>query len=131
VKNNEMPTIYSNADVYVAMPIEESFGQVYIEAIACGLPVISTDTIGANAILEGKAFANVIPQGDITGMASQMNYLLSHPAILPSLAAKARTEFDANYDWNIIIPRYIETYKMQIAKRRTNVGKTIRDTSGN
>jgi len=39
-----MPALYRSADVFLHMSKEESFGNVYIEAMACGLPVVGHDT---------------------------------------------------------------------------------------
>ncbi|MFM9978670.1 MAG: glycosyltransferase family 4 protein [Sphingomonadaceae bacterium] len=39
-----MPALYRSADVFLHMSKEESFGNVYIEAMACGLPVVGHDS---------------------------------------------------------------------------------------
>jgi glycosyltransferase involved in cell wall biosynthesis len=111
VSNKDMPAIYAAADVYVAMPTAEAFGHVYIEALASGLPVVATRTVGVDEILGDRAFGKVISQGDVAAMASRMEYFLSHPEVLPKLAADARTYFENKFDWGIIIPRYIKVYE--------------------
>ena len=46
---------FNCADVFVAPSVDEPFGQVYLEAMACGLPVIATDSGGP------KSFVNTDP----------------------------------------------------------------------
>jgi glycosyltransferase involved in cell wall biosynthesis len=39
-----MPDLYRSADVFLHMAFEEAFGNVYVEALACGLPVVAHDS---------------------------------------------------------------------------------------
>ena len=48
---------FNCADVFVAPSVDEPFGQVYLEAMSCGLPVIATDTGGP------QSFVNTDPAG--------------------------------------------------------------------
>jgi glycosyltransferase involved in cell wall biosynthesis len=41
---NEMPTLYKSADVFLHLSELESFGNVFLEAWACGLPIVAHDT---------------------------------------------------------------------------------------
>ncbi|UZK67728.1 glycosyltransferase family 4 protein [Sphingomonas sp. M1-B02] len=40
----EMPALYNSADVFLHMSLLESFGNVFVEAMACGLPIVGHDT---------------------------------------------------------------------------------------
>lgn len=40
----EMPALYRSADAFLHMSLEESFGNVFLEAMACGLPVVAEDS---------------------------------------------------------------------------------------
>ena len=39
----EMPDLYRSADVFLHLSRDESFGNVYVEAMACGLPIVAHD----------------------------------------------------------------------------------------
>tara|TARA_B100000787_G_scaffold169452_1_gene160670 strand:+ start:387 stop:1550 length:1164 start_codon:yes stop_codon:yes gene_type:complete len=53
---SELPKYYSNANVFVLPSIEDGFGLVMTEALACGCPVIATTNTGASSIFkDGKA----------------------------------------------------------------------------
>ncbi|MES2290518.1 MAG: glycosyltransferase family 4 protein [Pseudomonadota bacterium] len=43
VKPEQMPSLYRSADVFLHLSKDESFGNVYVEAMACGLPVVAHD----------------------------------------------------------------------------------------
>ena len=47
----EMPLVYNGANVFVLVSENETFGQVYIEAMACGTPVIGTNVGGIPEII--------------------------------------------------------------------------------
>lgn len=44
VTASEMPLLYRSADVFLHLSMEESFGNVFIEAMACGLPIVGHDS---------------------------------------------------------------------------------------
>jgi glycosyltransferase involved in cell wall biosynthesis len=43
VSSERMPDLYRAADVFLHLSKDESFGNVYVEALACGLPVVAYD----------------------------------------------------------------------------------------
>ncbi|MEG1925516.1 MAG: glycosyltransferase [Ruthenibacterium sp.] len=63
VPNEEMPQIYAKAHVFVLPSDMETFGVVYAEAIACGLPAIATDCGGPTDIITPQN-GIVIPKDD-------------------------------------------------------------------
>jgi glycosyltransferase involved in cell wall biosynthesis len=119
VANKDMPALYAKADVYVAMPQEEAFGHVFIEAIASGMPVLSTNTVGAREIIGNKLFGRIVPQGNIKRMAHWMEYFLDHPEAVRASSMLARAEFEKKYDWEqVIIPRYVSVYERLISEKQ-------------
>ncbi len=43
VKAEQMPSLYRSADAFLHLSKDESFGNVYVEAMACGLPIVAHD----------------------------------------------------------------------------------------
>lgn len=62
----------------------EGFGNVLVEALASGVPVVSTDCpVGPREILENGRFGRLVPVGDVAAMADAIEQALSHPAPPP------------------------------------------------
>ncbi len=57
VANKDISDLFQKADVFVNPSREEEFGRVMIEAMAAGLPIVATKTLGAKAILSKKQSA--------------------------------------------------------------------------
>lgn len=63
----------ADADVFALSSLREAFGFVLIEALALGLPVVSTDCpYGPRFILEGGRFGRLVPVGDADALADAM-----------------------------------------------------------
>ena len=65
------PGLYRNCDAFILTSRAETFGVVYVEALACGKPVIATRCGGPEAIVhEGNGL--LVPIGDVPAIASAM-----------------------------------------------------------
>ncbi|MCU0566551.1 MAG: glycosyltransferase [Oculatellaceae cyanobacterium Prado106] len=75
VPTEDLPDHYRLADGYV-MPSQEGFGIVYLEAMACGVPVISGDADGSADPLQNGALGWQVPHRDAIAVAQACIELL-------------------------------------------------------
>jgi glycosyltransferase involved in cell wall biosynthesis len=98
---SSMPLIHNLADVFVlpsqpALRWQEQFGYVLVESMACGKPVISTES-GAIAEVVGNAGLLVQPN-DYLALAGALERLISSSSLRQELGRKARSRAEQLFD---------------------------------
>lgn len=82
----------AHADLFVLSSREEGFGNVLVEALACGCPVVATDCpSGPAEILDHGRYGTLVPPGDDEAMAKAMAGALDVPVDASMLAQRAAT----------------------------------------
>ena len=74
---DELIQYYNLADVFVQPSLEETFGKVSAEALACGTPVVCFNST-ANPELIGEGCGAVVPVGDINAMFEEVQTILKN-----------------------------------------------------
>jgi phosphatidyl-myo-inositol dimannoside synthase len=97
---------YQHADVFALPSLNigqqfEGFGLVFLEAGACGLPVVGTHGSGvAEAVIDG-ATGLLVPQDDVPALAAAITRLLADAELRARLGAAGR-KHAARQDWAVI-----------------------------
>ncbi len=87
---------YRSADLFVLSSTSEGFGNVLVEALECGLPIVSTHCSGGPAeILEGGRFGRLVPPRDPAALAAAIAEALAAPCDREALVARAQ-DFSAD-----------------------------------
>jgi len=107
----ELAALYSKAHIFVNPSYADSFPSVNMEALACGLPVITYRTGGSPEIVDSKTGV-VVEQGDVVSLANSIIYMKGHP--LSSTNCRERAERLYNKDERFM--DYIKFYEELIAK---------------
>jgi glycosyltransferase involved in cell wall biosynthesis len=81
-KLDQMPHVYRGSDVFV-LPAEvnETFGQVFIEAMNCGLPVIGTKSGGIPEIISDSYNGYLVPVDDSSVLAQRIDVLINDRSV--------------------------------------------------
>lgn len=91
--------VFGAADLFVFPTFYEPFGMVITEAMASGLPVITSRRAGAaELITEGESGLLVENPGDVRELANQIQNLLADATLRDRMGKQARLAV-AHYDW--------------------------------
>ena len=85
----DVKPLYGAADVFVLPTLYDPFPNAVLEAMACGLPVITSTKSGAAGLVAEHDAGLVIPSRDIAGLAAQMR-TLADPGTRTRMGANAR-----------------------------------------
>lgn len=81
----------SKSDVFVLSSDHEGFGNVIVESLACGCPVVSTDCpSGPSEILQGGKYGSLVPVGDAHRMSDEIRSTLANPPCKGMLQSRAK-----------------------------------------
>jgi N-acetyl-alpha-D-glucosaminyl L-malate synthase BshA len=114
-KSNEIDKILCFSDLFLLPSETESFGLVALEAMASGVPVISSNTGGIPEVNVQGVSGFLSNVGDVDDMTKNALYILSDAERLKTFKINARKE-SLKYDLHSIVPQYEAIYEDTLAK---------------
>ena len=111
---DDVAAFLDGGDIFVLPSLDEPFGIVVLEAMACGKTIISTRTQGPVEVLDERTayFAEV---GDAGSLAHVMVAALGDAQVSASKAAAALDSYRSHYSRGAVMPQFIELYQRMIA----------------
>ena len=109
VKQAELPTYYSAADILVMPSYYESFGLVALEAMACGLPIIASRVGGPRMFVRQGEVGYLIPWHCPEPYAQRIEVLLSNAALRDSMGRAAKVKA-GTMGWDKVANRTLGLY---------------------
>jgi glycosyltransferase involved in cell wall biosynthesis len=103
--------LYLEADVLVNPSLHDNMPNSILEALASGVPVVSTDVCGIPFLVEHQKTALLVSPRDPVAMAQAVLDLLDNPAVAERLA-QAGKELAQQYTWSHVRPRLLEVYRV-------------------
>lgn len=116
ISDEALIELYRRAKVLVLTSLSsekalEGFGLVYLEANACGTPVIGSFNSGAEDAIQAKKTGFLVPQNDAEILSTGMRRLLQDRDLWQYMSTEG-LEWAKEHDWNKIIQEYIKIYKL-------------------
>lgn len=114
---NDTPELYRALDVAVlcSLPVVETFPITLIEALASGVPVVSTRVGSIADIVDEGETGFLVPSGDEVGLAAAVGRLLRHEALRARMADAARAQAERRFDAAAMVAAYARAFE-QVAR---------------
>jgi UDP-glucose:(heptosyl)LPS alpha-1,3-glucosyltransferase len=82
--------LFADATMFLLPTREDVWGIAIIEAMAAGIPVVTSDTPGARTVVEAAQAGVVVPTGDVDALRAALARLLAEPGLRDALGRRGR-----------------------------------------
>jgi glycosyltransferase involved in cell wall biosynthesis len=122
---SDIPDVLGAMDAFVMSSDYEGNPLSVLEAMASGLPIVSTAAGGVPNLFEAGREGFLVPPGDQQALAKSLNSLLKYEAARQSMGAAAKSRAKKNYDVSNMVRAYEEVYEEQLADSQLRNVRTL------
>ena len=107
VKEFKLPELYNQSSIFCLPTLEDGAGIVMLQAMSCGLPVISTKySIAPDVITEGEE-GFIVEPSNTTLISEKIKFFYDNPNKIIEIGSKARTKIENEFTSDSIAKRII------------------------
>jgi colanic acid/amylovoran biosynthesis glycosyltransferase len=114
VGQDELPEWYARADAFCLPTLAEGLGVVLLEAMASGLPVVSTRVMGVPEVVEDGATGLLVSPGRVDELADALERLAASPELCERLGRHGRMRVDTEFALDAATTRLIELFETSL-----------------
>lgn len=104
-EHHEIPKYLKQADIFVLPSLNEGMSNSILEAMACGLPIIATDTGGSAELIQGNGI--IVEKSNVQDLKNAINHYINQPTLLMQHADKS-LELAKKMNWSSIAQEYVK-----------------------
>ena len=108
--DKKLPKLYQAADVFAFSTFYEHHPFAVLEALATGLPVVTTTVGGIPETIESGKNGFLVEPFNPRQFSKKILYLLEHPAEASEMGALARKTVEERFDWRIVVKAAVKVY---------------------
>ena len=110
VPHAELVDYYLASEIFALPSYYETFSKVSVEAMACGKPVVATDSGGLREVVDQNETGLLVKFGSSTQLAHAIVTLLQDRNMAQEMGKKGRAKVEAKYTWNAVARRVSQVY---------------------
>jgi teichuronic acid biosynthesis glycosyltransferase TuaC len=111
-----IPETLEKYDLFVLPSYKEVFGRVYIEAMACGLPVIGAKTTGMDGYITEGEQGFLVDHTNVIDLQHTIQRFIDDESLKVSMGKKAK-EFSMKFSWDAVIDKLNGIYREAVLQR--------------
>jgi len=105
---------YRRADLLCLPSLSDGFGQVVLEALACGTPALTTSSCGASDLILDRQNGFVVPAGDLEALIATLEWASQNRDQVRQMRASARVTAE-QYPWTRFRKSIVEKLRLLTA----------------
>lgn len=110
VKHQELPAIYSRYDLFALPSMAESFGIVFAEAMACGLPILGANEGGIPSVVRDGIDGILVEPGDVDGICDALRFFAHDAGRRYEMGRAGRQRIEEEFTWQRVARKYEAIY---------------------
>jgi len=110
----DLTDLYAEAEFFVLPTVAEGSPLVVLEAMASGLPVISTKVSGIPEVIDNEQNGFIVPPRDVHALAECMRVLIEDDELRAKMSKTARKKTVASFSWNAVARKTLAVYRKAI-----------------
>jgi glycosyltransferase involved in cell wall biosynthesis len=114
--DDQLELLYRQADVFCLPSVQEGFGIAFLEAMACGLPVVSTLAAAIPEVVPDRRAGLLVRPGDVGALAHAMIELLARPGQRAAYGAFGRAYVE-RFDWDRVAQIFLHQVAPFVVRR--------------
>jgi len=119
IPKSQVPSILKRENIFLNTTNIDNTPVSVIEAMACGLCIVSTNVGGIPYLLEDSFDALLVPPDDPEAMTAAIQRILTEPELAARLSANARKKAES-FDWAIILPQWEKLFQEVMSSNEKN-----------
>jgi glycosyltransferase involved in cell wall biosynthesis len=124
LESSEMAQLYQTADIVLNPARVDNAPNSLLEAMAAGVPIVTTNVGGIPYLVEHEATALLVPPSDPDAMAEAALRLVSDPALAARLRS-AGLRLAQTHTWSAVKPRLLDVYGSIVGRTRAIAASTL------
>lgn len=110
VENKSLPDVINRFDVFCCTSRKESFGVAVVEAMACGVPAVTSDAEGFAEVMVDGETGRVVEREDYQATARALYDLIVDEDLRKRYGAAGRRRVEELYDWDANVDNMLGIY---------------------
>jgi len=117
-RRDELVRLYQRSSIFVLPSHHEGMSTALLEAMACGLPVVSTAVGGAREVVVDGENGLLVPPRDPKALAEALLTLLADDRLCQRLGRNAEATIERHHTWDAVGARYVACFEQVLDDRR-------------
>lgn len=114
IKKEQIPSLYGVMDIFLHAAIMEPFGFVFAEAMANGVPIVTTPTGAAGDVLKDKETCYYVKYKDAQSIVEGIDWVIEHPKEREAMKEKIKKIAAEQLSVEKMLDSYVKLYKGEL-----------------